>query len=86
MTGDVIIQASNKPLIPDTQHEQIYGNIMVAPPFYSALYEINYYRLPDITYFVAVGTDFVVSIVKWGSNHDLAKSVFCWINKQSVET
>ena len=36
---------------------------MVAPPFYNTLYGINY-RLPNITYIVAVGMYSVVHVVK----------------------
>ena len=44
----------------------IWGNIMVAPPFYNALYGINY-RLPNVTYIIAVGIYSVVRVVKRGA-------------------
>ena len=52
----------------------VVGNNMVAPPFYNynALYGISY-RLPNVTWTVAVGVHYVVRVVKWGSNHDIAK-------------
>ena len=51
-----------------------HGKIMVAPPFYNALYGINY-RLPNVTSIAAVGIYSVVHVVKWGSNHDIARAI-----------
>ena len=50
----------------------LYGNSMVGAQFYSALYGITY-RLPNVTYIVAVGIYSAEGVVKRGTNKPYIK-------------
>ena len=59
-----------------TQFSLLSSNIMVAPPFYNALYGINYRLLNVVTYIIVVAIYSVVGVVYWRSNHNIA---FCHV-------
>ena len=57
-----------------TLRREVLAIIMIDPAFYNTLSRINY-RLPKVTYIVAVGIYSGERVVKLGSNHDIAQ--FC---------